>query len=802
VALANGTIPNMVGGISQQKAVLRLPNQSDGEVNTFPAIVDGNKKRPPSEHVAFIPFTTGPSDFSHFIVRDINEQYVVNISGGAINVCGIDGSPRTVSLPNGAGYLTAPTGVIDSQCFEALTIADYTFIVNKSVKTLLAPVYAPVRPPEALITVLAGNYGKRYSITLNGIEVAAYSTPNGHDTTDAKYVDTAVIAQQLYIAMTGIGGGSMNRANEMNVTGSGLINAAGGWGVSLINNAIYIYALTGVDFTISIQDGYNGHAMKLVKGETQYFTDLGAYAPDGFVAKIIGDTNAAQADYYVRFSQPGGIGQGSWKECPQPGVVIGIDASTMPHTLIRNADGTFTFSEAAWAPRVSGDALSAPPPSFIGQTINAMTFYEDRLGFLCGQNSISSRSGDFFNFWRTSAVTLLDTDPIDVNASSGKVANLRASTIYQQQLILWSDFEQFSYGGNALLTPKTVHMQPVTPYPNIAYQVNPVETPRRILFCNTRDQYTSIHEWYTDIYYHIGQADEATAHVPTLIPAGAFKMTVSNIEDMAAILTTLKPSSIFLYKYFWSGQDKVQAAFTEWQLPGATVLNAQFINSVLYVILKRGTVTTLEKFRVNPVLRDNGGPTVLLDRRVTGLTGTYDALNDVTTYTLPFTHSDGTQVTAASAAGMEAPIASVSGATVVMRGNQTAIQWYFGEPYTMTYDFSPIFVRQPGADGKSAAVQEGRLQLLKLDISYTEALYFRVEVTPPGRPTRSYEFTDLFADDANPDLDSINQRDGIFTVPIKSQSDYVKIRIVNDSPFQAHFTRAEWKGNFVPKARK
>ena len=53
---------------------------------------------------------------------------------------------------------------------------------------------------------------------------------------------------------------------------------------------------------------------------------------------------------------------GAWEECLKPGMANAIDAKTMPHALIRTADGSFIFAPFSWAPRRVGDESNNPQP--------------------------------------------------------------------------------------------------------------------------------------------------------------------------------------------------------------------------------------------------------------------------------------------------------------------------------------------------------------------------------------------------------------------------------------------------------
>ena len=50
--LVSTTIPNLINGVSQQPAALRLASQAEAVVNCMSSPVEGFKKRPPMNHVA------------------------------------------------------------------------------------------------------------------------------------------------------------------------------------------------------------------------------------------------------------------------------------------------------------------------------------------------------------------------------------------------------------------------------------------------------------------------------------------------------------------------------------------------------------------------------------------------------------------------------------------------------------------------------------------------------------------------------------------------------------------------------
>ena len=84
--LVSRTIPNLVQGVSQQPEVLRLNSQATEQINGFSSVVEGLKKRPPTEYVAKLSSSTFGNAFIHTINRDTNERYIVVITDGNINL--------------------------------------------------------------------------------------------------------------------------------------------------------------------------------------------------------------------------------------------------------------------------------------------------------------------------------------------------------------------------------------------------------------------------------------------------------------------------------------------------------------------------------------------------------------------------------------------------------------------------------------------------------------------------------------------------------------------------------------------
>ena len=231
------SVPNLAQGVSQQPDNLRYPGQCDEQINAWATVVEGLKKRPNTNYVKNIDSSSTSSNlFTHFVKRDEENQYVLTVSLGGVGVTDLaDGTKMSVYVTSIANtYLglsiAASLGGITNPLADlrALTVADYTFVVNKN-KTVKADTSLKsddIRNRdgkyEALVFVKLGDYEKTYDIYLDGKYVphntsvpnASNKTPpGGHTyesgtTSSGTHADTEIIAEDLEEQLNGfIGSG-------------------------------------------------------------------------------------------------------------------------------------------------------------------------------------------------------------------------------------------------------------------------------------------------------------------------------------------------------------------------------------------------------------------------------------------------------------------------------------------------------------------------------------------------------------------------------------------------------------------
>ena len=467
--LVSYTIPNLTQGISQQPDPQRDPTQGEVQINGMSSIAEGLRKRDSSHTLAKVSNSSFGDCYIHSILRDSTEEYLAVISKTAIKVFDLTGAEKTVSAPSGYTYLSTITNAKTQ--IRAQTIADYTFILNTTKATAmdasLAPITARPTTHEALVWVKAANYGQTYRVTVNGTTVTVQTAvapvvSDGQNVTENR-ISSADIAEQIKTGLAGV--------NGLTVTRSGSV--------------LWLQSANAI--TVAASDARANADITAILSEVQAFTELPTIAPNGYTVEIVGDPGNNFDGYYVSFKPKSGtFGEGVWLETVSPGVEYKFDSSTMPHVLVRLPNGTFYFGPAngstqggivmpSWGQRTTGDYITAPDPSFVGNPINDVFIYKNRLGFLSDENVVLSRTRDFFEFFPETVTTVLDTDPIDVVASNNKVSILKYAVPYQDELILFSSQYQFRFNAaETVLTPRTAQITVLTQF-EVDTNVRPVQ---------------------------------------------------------------------------------------------------------------------------------------------------------------------------------------------------------------------------------------------------------------------------------------------------------------------------------------
>lgn len=831
--LISTAIPNLIGGVSQQPPAIRANNEAEVIDNAVPSPIEGLMKRPPTEHIALVQNGSGDGRWSnvseppfvHLIERDESEKYFLIVQqDGSANIYDTLGNRKTLYID--AGVTLGNTG---RENRRALTVGDVTFILNRSVTVAQDNAIVTQTPSNynrsGLVWIKQANYSREHIIKLTS---GATTVTFAHTAASSGDIGTLHVATALF---TGVGSGYSGP--------TGGIDAHATYGNSTMVDGV-IYLQSTADFTAVVEDDFAGDGLVFIRDTVARFEDLPPTAPHNYIVKVEGVPEADVDDYWVQFRADNGVfSRGIWAECPQPGIKYKWNYSTLPVILIRQSDSSFMLKYAdgttpgtgvpggasynlyKWADRLIGNDISNAFPSFLGSTIKDIVFFQNRLGVLSGDNVVFSEVAQFFNFFRTSTMDLLDSDVIDIASTNPRINNLSAAVQFNNDLILFTPTGQMALRGGEVLSPKSVAMLSVAEFDNQASSVRPVTSANSVFFTFNNGGYTGVRELVPQPALDGSYlANDLSAQVSRYIAGTPIGLASSTHDN---IVTLVANNSLYCYKYLIAGNQRVQSAWFRFTFNDSSAAAHSFaypvwvgfVESDLYMVMLRTRTNstgwiTLEKIRMGAGTTDQAvsGKDWLthLDQRkyFAAGTGSYNSTTGLTTFTLPrpMTYGAG-KIMAVTTNGQILSIVSgtsysdPTASTVSISGNWSATPIWIGTLYTMTYEFSTPYLR---AQGQQASILSGRYQLRYMTLQYADSGYFNVEVEVGGGDTYTYPFTgEILGTNI---IGEANIVSGEFKVPLFSKNDNLTITILNDSPLPSKILSGALEAHYNDRAQR
>ncbi len=783
MGLVSQSIKNLKGGISQQPDILRFPNQGAVQINGWSSETEGLQKRPPTTFVKYL----GPENqwagkpAIHLINRDAVEQYFVIFDGQGVYVRDLLGNTYTVRGYNGYADCANPR-----EDLRMVTVADYTFIVNRTKtiqmgSTLTHTGYQSLKR-RAIINVRGGQYGRTLVITINGTELARLVMPDGSQAPHVTQTDAQWIAGQM--------------ATQINAKAGFTATSGPGW---------IMVTCTADIATIKTEDGYANQLLNGFGYQVQSFSKLPAQCVDGYLVEITGETTATGDNYWVRYDGAAQV----WRETVKPGIIEGLDASTMPHALIRAADGQFDFRPLVWGNRSAGDDNTNPMPSFVEAKVNDVFFFRNRLGFLSGENVVMSRTSKYFDFFPASVASLSDDDPIDVAISHNRVSILKYAVPFSEQLLLWSDQAQFVLTASGIMSSKNIQLDLTTEF-DVSDNARPFGIGRGVYFVSPRASYSSLKRYYAvqDVS-DVKSAEDISAHVPNYVPNTVFAIHGSGTENFVTVLSDNARQAVFVYKFLYMEEQLVQQSWSHWDMgDGEEVLAATCIGSFMWLILRRGGGITLERveFTKDTVDFSHEPYRAYMDQKFQIQPYLFDDNTYLTTIKLKdaygFTPTRGDFYTLGEDGDFRLHACPEGGWTgdgdLFLDGDQRSRKYIVGRKFDWVYGFSKLLIKQSADDGSTTTEDIGRLQLRRAWVNYEDSGAFDV-VVDNGSQTYTYTM-------AGGNLGStiqtgqLNKGTGQFKFPVAGDARRQDVFLFSSAPVPVNIIGCGWEGNYLRRS--
>ena len=607
-------IDNYLGGVSKQSDDKKLPGQVRECLNGYPDPTFGLTKRPGFKWIANLGTgTTYDASKWFYIHRDNNEKYVGCIkpaSGGSTGDIDIwnatTGAACTVNYGTGAqAYLTGArtnyhvltvqdTSIVTNNLITAAKIADPSFTANK----------------QATLELSGTSILTAYTIVVAGSTASV--TTDSDDTYDDALTKIKTAIDALSIS---------------NLT------------VTKYQTTLQLTRTSA--FTITATGGSTNTSINVFQDQVDNISQLPIQTAHNHTVKVV-NTASANDTYWAKFVADNGTsGPGFWEETIDPSKSTGLNNTTMPHELVNNSTNTFTFQKITYTSRLVGDDVTNDHPSFVGQKIQQSFFYGNRLGFLSSDSVILSQSGQQYNFYHTSAQTLTDADPIDLEASTTKPATLHGILPTTQGLILFSKNQQFLMTAeDNIFTPTKTTIRTISNY-EMDDSVDPIDMGTNINFISKTPSYTRIFGMVTrgqdenPIVLDVGRV------VNEWVPA-TVDTFIASTQNQFIAMSSQSEDKVYFYLTYSDGEKNIVQSWFNWQLPG-TVQTIAVDSDEFYAVTKQGNQFTLSKASLSQspsdaIIVNNDGQRInpCVDLYATASSVAWDATNEISKCYIPW----------------------------------------------------------------------------------------------------------------------------------------------------------------------
>lgn len=791
MALISQSIKNLKGGISQQPDILRFPEQGAAQINGWSSETEGLQKRPPLlfNKTLGAASSLGEAPYVHLINRDEFEQYYAVFTGSDLKVFDLDGNEKVVRGDRQYIRIANPRDNL-----RMVTVADYTFIVNRYVTVKESPTQSnggTFRDNlDCLINVRGGQYGRILQIGFNNEVRATYKIPDGNQPEHVQNTDAQWLAEEL--------------AKQMR---EGLSQY--GWVFNVGQGYIHISAPSGSPiYGLWTKDGYADQLISPVTHYAQSFAKLPPNAPDGYMVKIVGDTSKTADQYYVRYDDVRKV----WAEVIGWNTPIEMVDSSMPWVLVRASDGNFDLKPADWGNRKSGDLETSPWPSFVNSKINDVFFFRNRLGFLCGENVILSKTAKYFDFFPSSVSILSDDDPIDVAVSHNRVSTLKYAVPFTEELLLWSDEAQFVLSASGILSSKSIELNLTTQF-DVQDKARPYGIGRNIYFASPRASFTSINRYYAvqDVS-SVKSSEDITAHVPNYIPNGVFSISGTSSENFASILTSGAKGKIFLYKFLYLEEELRQQSWSHWDFgDNVEILAASTIGSRMFILMRNqfSCFSAEVNFTRESIDYSTEPYRVHLDMKKTYAIpqGAYNEDTHETRVDLQNIYGSKFWKGAFTLVALDGKTETVMPpkddwslqSWFTMDGDQTGKTFVVGFNYEFRYEFSKFLIKKTADDGSTATEDIGRLQLRRAWLNYEDSGAFTIRVANLSR-VFEYGMAGGRLGSDNLRVGLLNLGTGQYRFPVAGNAQNNVVTLLSDNTTPLNVIGCGWEGNYIRRS--
>ena len=729
---------------------------------------------------------SGQPQFGHAFIDVVVSETEETELNATVNVSNIQ---FTGNIAQGSNEITNATNIPNN-------------LKKDSIITIVSGASNVTAPTNLKVVLIAGNvirvdqnFGGTTGATDTGVTLNGRTTGDGliRPAPTPFDADTAVTADTVI-------GGIIEKINTIT-------------GVTAEQIGTGIYVKSNSQFNLDVVED---DLMRCFQSSVNDVQNLPNQCKHGYIVKVANSRRSDEDDYYLRFEgQNGKDGVGSWVECAQPGIAKTL--TNMPLVIQRTAATTFTVRQFTYADREVGDDNTNGLPSFVGQRVNKVLFFRNRLVFLSGENVITSRPGtlgipDFFN---ETALTVSASDPVDISAASTFPSELFDGIETNTGLVVFSTNQQFLLASDdTVFNPDTAKLRSISTF-NYNETISPISLGTTVAYVDNSNKFSRFNEMANIQREGEPSIVEVSKVVPTLLPKDIDLLTNSR-ENSIILLGKTGSDDVFGYKYFQVSEQRQQAAWFKWKLNNPLIYH--FIINDEYFFLDSDyylqSIQLVQSDTDPSIVQDNVDFLLHVDNHTTVSGGSFDPATSTTTFsnvgwlntvTTPNhklviidTNINSDRVGRYAREGDTGGI-TVSGTSFTVFGEWTD-SYVIGYVYPYEVKFPTFYAtRQQGTATRADINSSLVLHRLKFHFGKIGLYETTLERLGKNDYTEVYESTELDAYDVS---DAPYLEEFIKTVPVYEKNTNVDVTLRSSHPAPATLRAVSWEGDYTPKFYK
>jgi len=465
-----------------------------------------------------------------------------------------------------------------------------------------------------------------------------------------------------------------------------------------------------------------------------------------------------------------------------------------------------SYANEKWADRSVGSIESVPWPSFVERRITGMGFYLNRLVLLSEDNVITSKAGDYLNFFPSTAIQVLPDDPVDVNTGETTRTVLRHTVDYNGRLICISEDKQYSLrGGDDGFTPVSAALT-VSSRVKSSTVLKPLSTQISWLLVEESNAGVQLIEMFpnADDDPNVSRPTSVSLQAPTYIPRGVFTAAIEEDLGFAAVSSKQDSNSIYLWRWQDQSRQRLMAAWFRIKVP-VTVEYVYFLDNSLFII---GTFNGTRVLSRLPMSINDPSGRIEFDGYY------FNPRLDLMDFTLNVSYNEATDQTTIPVTGtiyndplnlprvfvLSGPNKFVfydpeyNAGNLILPGNVGSTDAVLGYSFAAEALLPHIYLRGDGDRGIVANPPKVR----RVSIRSFRSGGFGATITVPGRASYTSECSQVILRQYT--LGELTMRRiGEVTVPTMCDGDAMDLKIISNCPLPVHIQEVTWKGTYTTK---